>query len=320
MTALRARPFTPADAELWDNLVARSWNGTFLHTRRYLSYAAERFADASLVVEDGSGHAVGIFPAAVHASDPAMIENHPGIGYGGLVHDGSLRGVAMLDALEAVGERYYHDGLRSLRYKAVPYIYQRVPAEDDLYALYRLGATRSRCDLASVIDIAGRAPPSKRRVRSLRKAERAGVVVARGAELLEPVWSVVTERLAEKHQAETLHTLAEMRRLQSLFPDRIACVAGTLGGEVVAGVVLFRTGQVDHSQYIGADDRGYAASALDPVFEQCISDSRDRGTRYFSFGNSTLYGGRVFSESLHRFKSEFGAGGVVHEAYDLLLA
>lgn len=320
MTGLFARPFTEDDVELWEDLVARSWNGTFIHSRRYLSYAGERFADASLVIEDDKRRAVGVFPAAVHASDPAMIESHPGTGYGGLVHEGSLRGAAMLDALEAVGERYYHDGRRSLRYKAVPYIYQRVPAADDLYALYRLGATRARCDLASVIDVEGRPTPSKRRARSLRKAERAGVGVERGPDLIEPVWSVLTERLAGKHQAETLHTLPEMLRLQSLFPDRIECVAGTLAGQVVAGVVLFRTGRVDHSQYIGADDRGYATSALDTVFEHCIAESGEHGTRYFSFGNSTLYGGRVFSESLHQFKSEFGAGGVVHEAYDLLLA
>jgi hypothetical protein len=319
MTSLRARPYRPQDEQAWDELVARSWNGTFLHSRRYLSYAADRFTDTSLVVEDSRSALLGVLPAAVHASDPTMIESHPAVGYGGIVHAGDLRGPAMKAALEAVAERYYHDGRQSLRYKVVPPIYHRVPAQDDLYALFRLDASRSRCDVASVIDLANRPAPASRRLRSLRKAERAGVEAARGPDQLEPVWSVVSGRLAEKYQTEPLHDLAALTRLQSLFPGQIGCVAGTLDGRVVAGVVIFHIGQVDHAQYIGADDRGYETSALDLVIRECLADGERRGIRSFSFGNSTLYGGRVFSESLFAFKSEFGAGVVVHECYDLSL-
>jgi len=319
-SGLRVRPYAAADHDAWEQLAAESWNGTFLHSRRYMSYAEDEFVDASLVVEGRKGRIAGIFPAAVHQTDPALIESHEGISYGGLVHDGSLGGQQMLSALEAVADRYYHDGKRALRIKTVPHVYHRVPADDDLYALFRLGATRSRCHLASVIDVRNRPPPSKRRVRSLRKAERAGVRVERGAALLEPFWSVLTERLRSKHEARPFHTLPQMLRLQALFPEQIHCVAGTLEGRVVAGVVLFRTARVLHSQYIGSDDRGYETSALDLVLQACVDECRERGTRYLSLGNSTLYGGTVFSESLYRFKAEFGAGGVVHESYDLALS
>jgi hypothetical protein len=316
---LRVRPYAEADDGAWEQLVARSWNGTFLHSRRFLSYAADEFVDASLVVEGAKGRIAGVFAAAVHETDPAMIESHEGLSYGGLVHDGSLGGQAMLSVLEAVAERYYHDGKRTLRIKTVPYVYHRIPAEDDLYALFRLGATRSRCHLASVIDVRNRPAPSKRRVRSLRKAERAGVRVERGADFLAPFWSVLTDRLSGKHDAVPFHTLPQMLHLQSLFPQTIECVVGTLGGRVIAGVVLFRTTLVLHAQYIASDERGYETSAVDLVLRACIDECVERGTRYFSLGNSTLYGGRVFSETLYQFKSEFGAGAVVHESYDLPL-
>jgi hypothetical protein len=299
--------------------VADSWNGTFLHSRRYLSYADERFDDASLLITDLRGALLGIFPAAVHPTDPLMIESHPAVGYGGIVHNGSLRGARMLEALEAVADRYYHDGKGSLRYKPVPGIYHPVPSADDLYALFRLGATRSRCDLASVIDLAKRPPPSKRRVRSLRKAERAGVQLRRGSKELEPVWDVLTERLALKHQSEPLHTLVQMTRLQLLFPARIECISAVLEERTVAGVILFRVGNVNHAQYIAADDRGYEASALDLIFDRLIREASADGARFFSFGNSTLYGGRIFNQNLFQFKSEFGAGTAVHDSYDLAL-
>jgi hypothetical protein len=317
---LRVRPYAPGDRDAWEDVAASSWNGTFLHSRRYMSYAEDEFVDASLVVEDRKGRIVGIFPAAAHQSDPALIESHEGISYGGLVHDGSLGGELMLSALEEVAERYYHDGKRALRIKTVPHVYHRVPAGDDLYALFRLGATRTRCHLASVIDVRNRPAPRKRRARSLRKAERAGVRVEHGAELLEPFWSVLTERLRGKHEAAPFHTWPQMQRLQGLFPEQIECVAGTLDGRVVAGVVLFHTDRVLHSQYIASDDRGYETCALDLVLQACLDECGERGIPYFSLGNSTLHGGRVFNESLYRFKAEFGAGTVAHESYELPLA
>jgi hypothetical protein len=319
MTGLRARPYAPHDEHGWDDLVAGSSNGTFLHTRRYLSSTNDRVADASLVLEDARGRLVGAFPAGVHATDQTMIESHPAVAYGGIVHRGELRGTRMVAALEAVAERYYHDGWQAIRYKAIPHVYHRVPADDDLYALFRLGASRSRCDVASVVDMSDRSPLSSRRARSLRKAERAGIEVARGAEHLPPLWSVIAGRLAEKFRTEPLHDATSLVRLGALFGDQVECLVGLLEGSVVAGAVVFRTGQVDHAQYIGADDRGYRTSALDAVLCACLADCEQRRTRYFSFGNSTAYGGRVFNEGLFSYKSGFGAGAVVHECYDLRL-
>jgi hypothetical protein len=320
VTPLRARPYASRDGQGWDDLVAASWNGTFLHTRRYLSCADERIVDASLVIEDAKGRLVGVLPAGIHASDPTMVESHPAVAYGGIVHRGQLTGEQMVAALESVVDRYYHDGWRTLRYKLVPHVYHRVPADDDLYALFRLQAFRSRCDVASVVDLRDRLPPSGRRERSRRKAERAGVQVERGAEHLDALWSVIAGRLADKFDTEPLHDAAALARVWTLFPERVECVVGLLDDTVVAGVVVFRTGRVDHAQYIGADDRGYRVAALDAVLSACLDDSEQRGVRYFSLGNSTVYGGRVFNEGLFSYKSGFGAGAVVHECYDVRLA
>lgn len=37
------RRYGEQDAEAWDRLTAESWNGTFLHERRFLAYHGERF-------------------------------------------------------------------------------------------------------------------------------------------------------------------------------------------------------------------------------------------------------------------------------------
>lgn len=319
MTDLRVRRYVDADGAAWDGLVAGSWNGTFLHSRRFLSYHGDRFRDASLVIEDGKGRPVGVFPAAIDPADERRVVSHPGISYGGVVHEGALQGAEMIAAMRQMVDLYRDEGVEVLRYKATPYVYHRVPSGDDLYALFRLGANRYRSDLAAVIDVAARPEPSSRRRRGLRKAEERGVRVATGPDHLAPVWEVLTETLASRHDARPVHTLAEIELLRSRFPEAIDCAVGTLDGRVVAGVVSFRTPLTVHAQYIGSSEAGREAAALDSIFrhevERCVAE----GTRYFSFGTSTEAEGTVLNEGLYRFKTEFGAGGVTHDFFELPL-
>jgi|SRR5829696_7264214 len=312
-----ARLYEKQDAESWERLVAESWNGTFLHQRKFLSYHGERFQDLSLILEDGQGRIVGVFPAALNPSREDCVVSHPGLTYGGIVHAGSLRGDMMLEALQAIADAYQAAGLRFLRYKAVPYIYHRVASADDLYALFRLGAVRYRCDLSATIDLPFRPRPSKLRRRALNKAQRAGARIALGSSYFEPFWTVLEGNLATKHGTRPVHTLEEINRLQVMFPKQIECVVGTIKDEVVAGVVLFCTPRVVHAQYIGSSALGQEAAVPTAVLEYAIEKSKEWGARYFDFGISTEDEGRRLNVGLHQFKTSFGAGAVAYEFYEL---
>ena len=100
------RSYYPEDACGWEDLVARACNGTFLHTRRFISYHGERFRDRSMVLQDRWKRIVGVLPAAEAPSDPEMIISHPGLTYGGIVHDGAVRGAAVVGALDAIASHY----------------------------------------------------------------------------------------------------------------------------------------------------------------------------------------------------------------------
>lgn len=311
------RYYEERDAEAWDDLVAGSWNGTFLHTRGFLSYHGERFQDLSLVVEDERGHVRGVFPAALDPEREDLVVSHPGLTYGGVVHDGSLRGAAMIETLRAVVEAYRKEGFKYLRYKAVPYIYHKIPADDDLYALFRLGARRYRCDLSASISLDSHRGLNRDRRKNLNRAQRRGVQVASGPDFLKPFWTIVEENLSTKYGVRPVHTLEEITYLHTMFPDQIECIAGTLGDEVVAGMILFRMPQVAHVQYSSATPTGQDAEALTVVTKDAIERSRDSGTRYFDFGISNEKEGKILNEGLYKFKTGFGAGGIVHEVYEL---
>lgn len=313
-------PAAELDADQLDALVARATMATFLHTRRFLSYHGTRFRDASLAIVDERQQAVALLPAAVDPGNERRIVSHPGLTYGGIVDDGRLRGERMIGALEAVFRHYAGQGFTTLRYKAVPAIYHRSPADDDLYALFRLGARRYRCDLSSAIDLAERRPPSERRRRSLKKALKAGFEIRQGAEFIPLLWGVIEGNLATRYGAKPVHSAAEMAHLCSLFPTEIEVVVALHGGKVEAGVVLFLTPRVTHAQYIASTGTGYQLSALDAVFAHCIAQAEGRGARYFDFGTSNEQEGRYLNDGLYQFKTEFGGGGVAYESYEVDLA
>ena len=314
---MEAIPYAGA-GEPWDALVGAAPMATFLHTRRFLDHHGDRFPDLSLLLLEG-GELAGVFPAAAHPQDERRVVSHPGSTFGGLAHDGGLAGERMIDALKAIRAAYREQGFETLSYKAVPHIYHRLPSEDDLYALFRLGATRARADLSCAIDLDARRPAASRRRRGLRKARSEGVEVRRSPDLAHHLWPVLEANLRERHGVDPVHTVEEILQLHELFPEEVGFVAGILDGEVLGGIVTFTTPRVVHPQYIASGERGRGVSVLDAVFEYSIDEARRAGARFFDFGISTVDDGRQLNDGLHGFKREFGGGGVTYESYELSL-
>jgi hypothetical protein len=312
---MRVVPFTPDRSERWDELVSHAPMGTFLHSRRFLSSHGDRFTDASLLVTDDRGALRAVLPAAVDPGDPRCVVSHPGATYGGLVHDG-LYADGVRDVLEAICAHYLQRGLKVLRYKPVPHIYHLSPSADDVWALTALGGRRLGCELSCAIDIAARRAPTIRRSRSFKKARRGGVDVSDAPALLADFWPVLESTLDRRYATAPVHSLEEIRLLRERFPDVIRLVAGLIEREVVAGIVLFATKRVFHVQYMASTEAGMRVSALDVVVERSIELAEQAGARYFDFGTSMQDRGSELQSGLHRFKAEFGGGGVVLESYD----
>jgi CelD/BcsL family acetyltransferase involved in cellulose biosynthesis len=317
--SITIRQFQAEDSDTWDRFCEDAFQSTLLHTRRFLSYHGERFTDRSLILTE-NGRWLGLFPAALipgGAVDTIKIGSHPGSTYGGIVHQGGLQGARMLTAFEKIAGHYAGEGVGALSYKAVPGFYHRVPAQDDLYALFRLGARRVRCDISSTIDLANRRKPSERRRRSLRKAVEAGVKMVEGNGYLNGFWDILGANLARRHDAKPVHTREEIVRLAESFPKEIRCVCGMVDGRMVAGTVLFLTATTVHTQYIAATEEGFSLSALDAVFDHCLLVAGENGHRWLDFGTSNEHDGHYLNEGLYVFKSEFGGGGTVYETYEL---
>lgn len=319
-SGLLVRPYRPGlDDAAWDGLVARSVNGTFLHTRRFLSYHGNRFADRSLVVEGANGRLHGVLPAAVDPDDTTAVVSHPGITYGGLVHDGVLYGSRNLQTFEGVRRAFAADGATRFRYKPVPRIYHRVPAEDDLYTMFRLGARCARRDLSATVDLGNRRPVWKRRRQRRRAAEQAGITAMWGWDAIGDYWPIQQAVLQDRFGVAPTHTRDEIDELAKRFPTEIRLVTARLGGDVVAGGIVFSAPPVLHLQYSASNPEGRACNAIDVVVETTIDLALAAPStyRYYSFGISNEDGGWRLNDSLYEFKLSFGSGAVVYEQFEV---
>ncbi|MHB1261141.1 MAG: GNAT family N-acetyltransferase [Thermoplasmatota archaeon] len=303
----------------WDGLVATSWNGTFLHTRRFLSYHGGRFIDRSLTVKDGD-KLLAVLPAASVPGESETVVSHPGATYGGLVHAGGLGGSSMQEALRLAAEAWAGAGCRRLVYKSVPSFYHRVRSEEDTYWFWRAGARVSRVDLSALVPLAVDLPPSTDRRRGHKRALAQGLSVVSGPEHTQAFWRILTENLASRHQAKPVHSAEEMLDLMARFPDDIHLDVALAAGTVVAGAVHFRAGAALHCQYSAASAEGRRSGALDLLFQTAIQRARDAGLAVFDFGISNEAQGRVLNEALYRFKASFAGASAVHTFFEADLA
>jgi Acetyltransferase (GNAT) domain len=307
-----AAPYEPGRKREWDEFVGASKNGVFLFRRDYMDYHADRFPDASLTFSDESGRTVALLPATRRGE---VLASHAGLTFGGIIAGAGMKVGLMLEVFEAMSERLRADGVRRLVYKAVPHIYHRAPAEEDLYALFRHGARLSRRDVSSTIDARHRLPFSKGRRYAAKLARKSGLDVRR-SEDFETFMAIEERLLGEKYATRPVHTAAELLMLAGRFPENIKLFAAHRGAEMLAGVVVYESESVAHAQYIAAGEEGKRAGALDLVLEHLLQEEY-AAKHYFDFGISTEDGGRHLNAGLAENKQGFGARAVVYDFYEL---
>jgi hypothetical protein len=303
------RPYTPADATAWDALVAASRNGNLLHRRGYMDYHAERFVDASLMVER-DGEILAVLPASVRGDS---VVSHAGLSYAGLISSPALRAGATLAVFEQIAGHYRSQGFARLFYKAIPHVFHVSPAEEDLYALHRLGARLCRRDLSSAIALREPVRFTPERRRSIAKARKAGLQVQVGQDLAQ--FHALLTQVLERHGAAPTHSLAELRLLQSRFPSQIVLHEARADGELLAGTVVYDFGRVVHTQYLAASDEGRRVDALSLLLAELIEQVYAQ-REYFSLGISTEDEGRALNQGLVEQKERFGARAIVHDFYE----
>lgn len=318
---IMARPYQPADAARWDQLVDQSSHATFLHTRRFLDYHRDRLDDASLVLVDAKDRWVGVFPAALDPRDPTVVVSHPGCTYGGVVPSaaGSRADTvhAMIDAI--VDHVLQHRS--TIVYKAVPAHVVPVPLQSDIHRLWLRGAEMIRRDLWNAFPLDVPRKMSKGHKWSRGQARKAELEVR---PLIEDAdyaafHHMLSANLAARHDTRPVHSVADLQDLRSRLGDTVALYGVRApGGPWLATTWVFRFGtRAWHTQYIASSPDGRDVGATVFLLDGVIQAAAEAGVAWFSFGASTEEAGRSLNAGLYGHKAGFGAGAVVADTYRL---
>lgn len=305
------RRYTPDRADEWNHFVAQSKNGTFLFDRHFMDYHADRFTDCSLMVYR-QGTLYALLPANIKGD---VLVSHGGLTYGGLVTGNRCSAKGVQTSFLAINDFLRSMSVRHVVYKAIPWIYQRQPAEEDLYALTSVCHARMMIrDISSAIISDRRMKFAESRRAGIRKACRQGLTVRESADFAA-FWHILDENLRTKYAVRPVHTIAELELLHSRFPKQIRLFMVYDGDQPVGGTLLFFSSQVVHTQYISANAYGKANGAIDLLFDVLINDVCT-DCQYVDFGKSTVSDSADLNESLIFQKEGFGARAVCYDTYE----
>ena len=299
--------------EDWDAFVKKSKNGTFLLLRDYMDYHSDRFEDCSLLFRDEKGKTIAILPANRRGD---RLSSHDGLTYGGLLTDESITTSTVLSVFQTLKAWMKGNGLRELRYKAIPYIYHKVPADEDLYALTQCfpNIRIEARDISTTVTLQAPLPWRELRRRGVRKAEKNGIEVVESDDF-SAFWKILDRNLSVKYGVHPVHSLEEIQYLKRAFPEKIRLFLAVKGGEVLAGVVMYDTNAICvHSQYISSTEEGRSQGALDAVFHHLLTTVYTR-ERFFDFGKSTEGDSSSLNPHLIFQKEGFGGRGVCYDIY-----
>lgn len=310
---MKIRRYEPAMKAGWNEFVDKSKNGTFLLKRDYMEYHADRFPDHSYVFTDDNDRIMALLPGTLRGD---TLSSHAGLTYGGLVMSDRTSAVEPLEMLSLLREELRQCGVRRLVYKAIPHIYHRQGAEEDLYALFRNNARLAIRNLSTAINL--REPiPSSRLGKRAEKRRRKGDIRVTEVENCASFWDIVIEDRRVRHNTRPVHTAAELDYLKSHFPDNILFYTATdASGEILGGAVIYLDRGVIHLQYAACTQRGKDLYATDVIYHDLIFNILT-GNDWFDFGISNEDEGRYLNEGMIHHKEEFGGRSVVYDIYEM---
>ncbi|MDL1898528.1 GNAT family N-acetyltransferase, partial [Anaerolineae bacterium CFX7] len=264
---LRVEVYAAARKKQWDEFIRQSKNGTFLFLRDYLEYHADRFTDHSLLFFD-TDTLIGLLPANIQET---KLVSHGGLTYGGVVSNERMSASKMLALFDALIPYLQTRGITQLIYKAIPHIYHTIPAEEDLYALYRHNARLIRRDVSSTLDRRAPVKLSKGRRWSLKRAKKSELVIRASVDY-ETFMTIEAHVLQTRHGVKPVHTAAEIAMLAHRFSQNIELYAAFRDERMLAGVIMYVSTNVAHAQYISASDEGRECGALDLILDHLINE------------------------------------------------
>lgn len=308
--------YETSQKNLWDAFIKASKNATFLFYRDFMEYHHDRFEDFSLLIFDAKQRLVALFPANKVAE---TLFSHQGLTFGGLLFDKDLGGEIVEDIFIDLLDYLNQNNLKKLILKQIPTIYHKNPSNEIDYFLFKNKAKLMRRDMNLAIDFSKEIAISKSKLKHFRRVYELEMTIEE-SQSFEPFWNeILTPRLALKHDVKPVHTLSEITKLKTSFPENIKQYNAYFEGEIVAGITLFCSDTVIKSQYGATSEKGEKLRALDFLFINLIQKYKSQ-YHFFDMGIVNENNGKTYNKGLLKQKEELGCQIFSQDYYEMDIA
>lgn len=308
---ISVRKYASSDFDIWNDFVKNAKNSLFMHNRNFMEYHSDRFTDNSLMFYDDE-ELLALLPCNIKDNE---LFSHGGLTYGGFITNLKMKQYKMQECFTALKTYMVENNIKSLTYKTIPYCYDTLASQEDLYSLYVNGAKVLKVEPSTLIDMTIPVKLPKGRKAQIARAKREGVKIELSNDF-ESFIELENKILSELHNTKAVHSPAELHLLQSRFPEQIELYAAIYEGKLIAGTVIFVYNNVIHTQYMAADDKAREIGALDYVVSEVIEKYKQT-KRYLDFGISSENAGQYLNEGLIAQKESFGGRTMVYQTWKL---
>lgn len=310
---IKALSYAPNLKDIWNNFNKNAKNGLFMFDRNYMDYHSDRFEDHSLMFYDDE-KLIALLPCNLSQN---ILYSHQGLTFGGFIVDENMKQGKMLECFEVLKEYMQENYFKKFIYKGIPYIYHKIPAQEDLYALFRNNANLFRVDCSTTIDLQNILKMSDLRKRCIKKAQKNKVEITL-SEDFEAFVMLLNSVLQKQHGVNAVHNTEELKLLHSRFPQNIKLFVAKIDSEIIAATLLFIYDDLVHTQYLAANEKAREIGALDLLIKT-LMDEFTKSKKYFDFGISNEENGRILNKGLIAQKEGFGGRSVVHCTFELAI-
>ncbi len=309
---IKVRKYQSSNKELWNDFVSSAKNATFLFHRDFMEYHKDRFEDYSLMCFDKE-KLVAILPANIK---DGVVYSHEGLTYGGLVLNESISILKAFDVYKSMLCFLHHKNIQILNIRVIPTFYNKLPSDELEYFLFKSNAKLLKKDVLMVVDYRYKLKFKKNRREGINKAIKNGLEI-RLENNFDSFWNkILIPNLSKKHNVSPVHSLAEIKKLASLFPENIQQVNVYKDNQIIAGSTVFLTYTTIHPQYVSGNTDKNMLGSLDFLYDFLINEYC-KEKFYFDFNISSENNGTILNKGLLFWKEGSGARTFISNNYEV---
>ena len=317
------RRYSKNDEAVWDKFVSDSNNGTIFHLRKFLNYhSKDKFVDHSILISKNK-KLFSVFPAAERVvSNQKFLVSHPGSSVGSFVIPENLSIANSIELVSQIKNYAKKSNFNGIQITLPPNLYQKRLSNYMDFAFFRGGFIYKKREITSILFLENNIEttlkkfrPSHRR--AVKTAQSKGVIV-RESEKYDEYYKILQKNLSKRHGVNPTHTLRELKKLKTIFKDKVKLFSAFIDGKMIAGIVNFIINdQVVLAFYISHDELYNQYRPLNILFYEVFSWAIESKYKVYDFGIFTV--NEEPNMGLGRFKENFGASGIFRDTIELNL-